>query len=71
MELGRELHGGRMRRGPVCMCVYVCVYVLGGGIEGNGGAFLPSRAASRLIGALVAPLPPLLKHVTDDKRKQH
>lgn len=53
------------------MCVYVCVYVLGGGIEGNGGAFLPSRAASRLIGALVAPLPPLLKHVTDDKRKQH
>lgn len=41
------------------------------GIEGNGGAFLPSRAAPRLIGALVAPLPPLLKHVADDKRKQH
>lgn len=53
----------------------MCVYVLGWGwwwgIEGTGGAFLPSRAASRLIGALVAPLPPLLKHVTDDKRKQH
>lgn len=35
-----------------------------------GQAFFPSRAASRLIGALVAPLPPLLKHVTDNKRKQ-
>ena len=38
--------------------------------QGRGcGLFLLSGTATRLIGALVAPLPPLLKHVTDDKRK--
>lgn len=51
---------------------FVCVRIWKGGYRGQWGSlFFRSRAASRLIGALVAPLPPLLKHVTDDKRKQH
>lgn len=53
----------KMRRGPVCVCVCVCVSALGTGGRERGASramgrfFLPSGATSRLIGALVAPLP--------------
>lgn len=67
--LGAGMVWGSDEKGPR-LCVW-CVCIRRERIEGNRGAFLPSRAASRLIGALVAPLPLLLKHVTDDKRKQH